>query len=212
VSWFSASKTQPASAPHGASEPAAHHSLGFRALTKALGRAGGTSILDLGPALGQNIAFFGQFGCRVHVGDLYRSRLEAGVYTDEEHPQRRYESLLPLANEEGFDVVIAWDLLDYLDAKEVDALMAHLRPALREGALLFAMVSYQKDIPASPIRFRIADHEHLVYETAGAARRPCPRHKLPDLERHLPGFKIDSSFLLRNGMQEYLWAYRQPLA
>jgi hypothetical protein len=210
VSWFSASKSKPASAPAGAPEPAAHHSLGFRALTRVLRRGGGASILDLGPALGQNIAFFGQFGCRVHVGDFYRSRLEAGVFTDEDHPARQYARLLPLAADERFDVVIAWDLLDYLEPKDVDALVAHLAPTLHDGTLLFAMVSYQKEIPASPMRFRIADDEHLIYETGGAARRPCRRHKLPDLERHLPGFKIDSSFLLRNGMQEYLWAYRTP--
>jgi len=207
VNWF-ASKSKPASTPTAASEPAAHHSLGFRALTRALRRDGGSSILDLGPALGQNIAFFGQFGSRVHIGDLYRSRLEVGVRADDEHPGRHLARLLPIESGEAFDVVIAWDLLDYLEPKEVDALIAHLAPALREGALLFAMVSYQKEIPASPIRFRIVDSEHLVYETHGAARRSCPRHKQPDLERHLRGFKIDSSFLLRNGMQEYLWAYR----
>jgi hypothetical protein len=81
-------------------------------LTRALRRDGGTSILDLGPALGQNIAFFGQYGSRVHVGDLYRSRLEAGIHTDEEHPERRWDHLLPLSADEGFDVIIAWDLLD----------------------------------------------------------------------------------------------------
>jgi len=211
VSWFSPPREKPASAPAAAPEPAAHHSLGFRALTRSLSADGGTSVLDLGPALGQNIAFFGRYGCRVHIGDLHRSRLEIGPLTkDDEHPERYFSRLLPLTAGERFDVVVAWDLLDYLEARELSALTEHLRPSLHDGTLFFAMVSYHKEIPATPIRFRVADAEHLVYEIQGSARRPCPRHKQPDLERHLPGFRIDSSFLLRNGMQEYLWAYRAP--
>src|SRR4029453_6237273 len=107
--WFTASKSKPASAPSAAPEPAAHHSLGFRALTRALRRDGGSSILDLWPALGQNIAFFGHYGCRVHIGDLYRSRVEIGVHTDEEHPAGKFARLLPLEKGEAFYLLIAVD-------------------------------------------------------------------------------------------------------
>ncbi len=209
MSWFTTSKDKKPASASSTSEPVSHHSLGFRALTRSLRQEGGSSILDLGPALGQNIAFFGRYGCRVHVGDLHRSRLEVGVFDKEnEHPERYFAKLLPLSEGESFDVIVAWDLLDYLVAPEVTGLIAHLRPTLHEGTLLFSTVSYQKEIPANPTRFRIADDEHLIYEPTGSGRRPCPRHKQPDLERSMPGFRIDSSYLLRNGMQEYLWAYK----
>ena len=74
------------------------------------------------------------------------------------------------------------------------------------GATLFALISILKQIPAEPMRFRILDQETLAYEARTAATRPCPRYAPAELNELLRGFRLDRSFLMRHGIQEYLFA------
>ena len=97
-----------------------------------------------------------------------------------------------------FAYVIADDELR-VDEGAFVALMHHLAAHGSDG---FVVCGTTGEAPT------LADDEHLIYESTGSGRRPCPRHKQPDLERSMPGFRIDSSYLLRNGMQEYLWVYK----
>ena len=72
------------------------------------------------------------------------------------------------------------------------------------GALLFALISYHKTIPAQPYRFRIKDEQHLIYERRTGADRPSPRLAPAEVTGLLKGFRVDRSFLLKHGIQEYL--------
>ena len=56
------------------------------------------------------------------------------------------------------------------------------------------------------MRFRILDQEHLAYEIRTASLRPCPRYAPAELNELLRGFRLDRSFLMRHGTQEYLFA------
>jgi hypothetical protein len=122
----------------------------------------------------------------------------------------RLGELLKFPADTQFDAVLAWDLLNYLDRREVAALARHVAPLCRSGALLFAMVSILKQAPAEPLRFRILDDgEHLSYEARTAAERPCPRYAPAELAELLRGFRLDRSYLMRHGVQEYLFARDQ---
>jgi hypothetical protein len=114
--------------------------------------------------------------------------------------------LLEFPADTRFDAVLAWDLLNYLERDEVAALARQLEHYCRPGALLFALISILKTIPDEPQRFRILDKETLAYESRSAAVRPCPRYAPAELNELLRGFQLDRSFLLRHGMQEYLFS------
>jgi hypothetical protein len=66
-------------------------------------------------------------------------------------------------------------------------------------------VSDQPQIPAEPTLFRIIDSEQISYESRTAKMKSCPRHQPRDLSRLISGFDISHSFLLRNGIQEFLF-------
>lgn len=116
-----------------------------------------------------------------------------------------FSQLLAFPDETRFDAVLIWDLINYLERREVAALARQLARFCRPGAMLFAQISILKQIPAEPLRFRILDREHLAYETRTAAVRPCPRYAPAELNELLRGFRLDRSFLMRHGTQEYLF-------
>ena len=61
-----------------------------------------------------------------------------------------------------------------------------------------------KTIPAQPYRFKIKDEQHLVYDRRTPTERPSPRLAPAEVTNLLKGFRVDRSFLLRHGIQEFL--------
>ena len=115
-----------------------------------------------------------------------------------------FSEFLALPEDTRFDVVLAWDLFDYLQRKELATFAEQLRTYTNRGALIFALISYHKTIPAQPYRFRIKDEQHLIYERRTGAERPSPRLAPAEVTNLLKGFRVDRSFLLKHGIQEYL--------
>jgi hypothetical protein len=87
--------------------------------------------------------------------------------------------------------------------------MARLTPACRPEAPALVLVSTRRQIPSVPARYRILDRERVAGEDRPERMRPSPRYTQADLARMAPGFTVKSSFLLRNGVQEYL-LFRTP--
>jgi len=186
------------------SGPEVYRSLALPAVLAALSRGPKLNVLDLGPAIGGNVERLSEFGCKLFIEDLFGSKaavpageLDANFFTQ------------LIAPPEGtqFDLVLAWDLFNYLDHKELVHLADRLRRFCRPGSLLFALVSIHKTIPAQPIRFRFHgnDTDQLVYERRTQVDRPGPRFASGELNDILRGFRVDRSFLLRHGIQEYLY-------
>jgi len=198
------------SPPASGSEPSREHQ--SLALPLLLGQLGGglrRRVLDLGPAVGANVAFFANRSCRVHIADLQQSLFPSG----EAKPalsSEAFEAVLraDLPTAETFDVILAWDLLNYLEDSRIRLLSRHLAQRCPPGSLLLVLISNRKEIPDRPSRFEILDQDHLVYEIETTLRRDGPQYKEALLHRCLPEFEVESTFLLRNGIQEYLFARR----
>lgn len=216
MSWFSSlrgagSRKESAAKGSGAQTqtaedgPEIHRSLALPAVFSALSRGHKLNVLDLGAALGSNVERLSEFGCRLDIEDLYASK-SAAAEGGSLGPEFFAQFLAP-AEGKQFDLVLAWDLFNYLDRKELAALGGRLRQFCRPGALVFALVSYHKTIPAQPIRFRFIDQDQdqLIYERRTTAERPSPRFAPAEFNELLRGFRVDRSFLLRHGIQEYLF-------
>ncbi|HLX08226.1 MAG TPA: class I SAM-dependent methyltransferase [Thermoanaerobaculia bacterium] len=133
-----------------------------------------------------------------------------GGESDEPGLAGHFAELLTFPEETRFDAVLTWDLINYLERREVAALARQLARFCRPGAQLFALISILKQIPAEPMRFRILDQEHLAYESRTSSQRPCPRYAPAELAELLRGFRLDRSFLMRHGIQEYLFTREEP--
>ena len=69
------------------------------------------------------------------------------------------------------------------------------------------MGSIGKEMPATPTKFKLVDAETLTYTPGSAELRPSPRYAPRDLTLLMSGFRIKCSYILRNGMQEYVFVH-----
>ena len=184
-------------------EPEVHRSLALPALFDAMSRSPKVNVLDLGSAVGTNVEYLSRFGCRLSIEDLFASRSAAAEEGD--LGPDFFARLLTVPEGTQFDIVLAWDLYNYLSRKELRHLAAALRRLCRPGALVFSLMWIHKTIPAQPIRFRIQGPDQLLYERRTAVERPGPRFPPAELNQAMIGFRVDRTFLLRHGIQEYLF-------
>lgn len=176
-------------------------------------------VIDLGPALGENISFLAEsFPCSVEVVDLFAS-LPALAGTD---PEGTIDQALP-ADGEPADLVLAWDVLNYLSKEQFRAAGRRLAQRCRPGATLFAMIVTAPDMPHRPGSYLLRHSRagggrggtgagqpvessiELLYRHEGeAGRRAAPRFRPAEVDAMLPGFSVRRSMLLRHGIQEFL--------
>lgn len=161
-------------------------------------------VLDLGAALQANIEFLTGLRAVVHVADLARDLPAAGGPDPAAAVGPRLLEALRVEPPTRFDLVLAWDLVNYLPPPALAALAATLSERTRRDSLLLALVWNRPEMPGLPMRFRILDRGRLSYEGATRSLLPAPRYREHDLERLLEGFRVERTFLLRSGLQEYL--------
>jgi hypothetical protein len=186
-----------------------HSSLALQALLPQLGRGGERRVLDLGPAVGANVSFFAKRTCTLFIADLHHTLFPASPLLSRRQ-QRSFDATLlgELPDRGPFDLVLAWDLLNYLTHDEISALGDRLSELSAPGAVLFALIATRKQMPNRPMTFSILGPDQLEYELDNSVTRSAPQYKEPDLSRAMPAFTVESTYLLRNGMQEYLFAHR----
>ena len=201
-----------ASSSHAADSPPADgvsKSPGLELLTRRVASLGRPRILDLGPPREPTVQYFSQYPCVIHIEDLLRTLAEdPGMSAPEE--ERDVEGAVDRAIVHGddvrFDAVLGWDLFDYLDAATVRAVTRRIASYCRTGTILFIMSSNHESIPSEPGRFTIVDERHLRFERIGVVGRTGPGYSPRGLERIMPDFRLQHSFLLGGGMQDYIFS------
>lgn len=183
-----------------------YRSLGLKELCQRLEGSTGCSILDLGPARGANLAFWSRFSPSIHVADLYTSMpLPPKPEDDTQGLPWNWVDILGVSPGAQFDVVLTWDLFNYIHADTLPHLTRHLRTLCRPAGLVFSLLFDMHEMKAAPTVYRIVDDEHLAYEFRTQEQKPCPRHQPRDVTRIMQGFRTANSFLLRHGVLEYLF-------
>jgi hypothetical protein len=176
VAWFSASPS-----PAERAAPPGHRSQALKALLDSLRPESRSTVLDLGPPLAGNIEFLSALSCRVRIADLHRSLCAESIENRQaEAMDATLARLLPLAPDEHFDAMLAWDVFDYMRPDQVSSLMARLTTACRPEALVLVLASTRRQIPAAPLRYRILDHESMAGDGPLDPLRAGPRHGQPD--------------------------------
>jgi hypothetical protein len=183
--------------------------LAFKVLLESMAGIKRPRVLDLGAAVGTNVSFFSTYCCRLHICDLYSSIVEARAAgtLDLDDFDRHLATQIPDPESEPFDLILAWDLFDYFNSSELALLGSQLAGRCKTGGHIFALVSAKKRIPALPTCYHIVSSEILRYNPTTRAERHCPQYKQPDLARALPNLDVETSFLLRHGVQEYVFCY-----
>jgi SAM-dependent methyltransferase len=124
-------------------------------------------ILDLGSTSPTNITFFTGRGHKIYSEDLLVASTEPHLVTKDEQgavvlDSRKFLAdnlLYPAAH---FDVVLCWNLADYLDESLVRPVMGRLWSVLKPGGMLLAFFHTKDAGPDSPCyRFHIIGKDTL---------------------------------------------------
>ncbi len=203
----------------GRSAPASlvHPTYALRPLLRRLRRIEHAQVLDLGAAEDVNLEFFSRLGGRVSVEDLIDDLprpLEKRTVTR----VRRARAVSPPPSllgerrpeEELFDLVLCWDLLDLLSPEAAAGLVRELRSRLRPRGMVWALFeSRTASSPGCLRRFRILGEESLEHRLQ--PELPVARlvHPNRDILAMFDGFEVVCSTFLRVGLREMLFARAQ---
>jgi hypothetical protein len=120
--------------------------------------------------------------------------------------RQRAETLLPARGGELMDIVLCWDLINYLNQPALNAVMECIALRCKRGALAHGLVYYSaKAMPERPSTFLPLDAQRIIQRVTPGRERPAPRYSPEDLARCMPRYSVERGRLLRNGMQEFLF-------
>ncbi len=175
----------------------------FRSVIERLHGGGRWVILDLGAAQSGTVSLFGQFRCRLEIADIGP---DIELLNSAENPAEMAETLLPARREEPVDIVLCWDLLNYLTRPAITALMDGVARRSRPETLLHGLIVYSAQrMPVRPGRYLPTEDARLLSVGASLEQRDAPRYSPEDLALAMPLFTVERAMLLRNGMQEFLF-------
>ena len=187
-------------------KPATFNAPLFRSVAERLDTGGRWVLLDLGAAHRQSVAFFNQYHCHLDVADLGEGLPELNAETDPGRLELAAEALLPMRHDEPTDIVLCWDVLNYLERPALTAMISRLADRARPGTLVHALIVYSdKYMPAQPGNYIPLDDCTLFDLSAYHDERPAPRYTPVDLQACFKGYVMDRAVLLSNGMQEFLF-------
>jgi len=170
---------------------------GIEALFDGVSQDGAHAILDFGSSASQTFRVHNRFARRIHF---------AGLLADPPHGPGLTEILRNLQppSEEGFDLVLVWNLLDLLTPSERDELIGRIHQITAAGARLYVLVDASGAPTTHPMSFHLLGTDRVRQEQT-APRQPLRSPLLPaDVERVLSPFRVIHAFTLRAGYREYV--------
>jgi len=163
-------------------------------------------VIDLGSAHSATIRAFAEFRCRIEIVELADGLDSLNGEIDPRRIRQRADALLPARGRELTDVVLCWDLINYLNQPALTAVMECIALRCKRGAFAHGLVYYTgKVMPERPSTFIPLDDQRIVQHVTPGRERPAPRYSPEDLARCMPRYTVERGRLLRNGMQEFLF-------
>ena len=165
-------------------------------------------LLDLGPAVGSNLTFFGeQLGCKIFIEDLFRD-------LDHHVQQGRLDALpgfcltrFPQADR-SIDGILCWDIFDYLDRSAAVVLARELTRLLNVDGVLLGFFATVVASGTRYTKFVIEDETNLRQRPYQGARSKQQVLLNRDIIRLFEGLRVSESFLLKTNVREIL--FRKP--
>jgi hypothetical protein len=169
----------------------------------------GLSILDLAGASQENINFITNLGHRLYSEDFVRSLDDVfgGKGPADETDQARIDQFLRQTlnfENEQFDGVLAWDVLQYMTPALLTATLDRLRAIVRPNSYLLSYFHSDEKAQQVPFySFRIQDQQHVLLAQRGM-RKPAQIFNNRSLEKLFQKFESVKFFLTREQLREVI--------
>ena len=151
-------------------------SSGLRELARMLQSEEPLCVLDLGSTSAANIRYLTERGHKIYSEDLLEASTDPEVVTKDTDGQRLvdhksfFSENLAYSNAQ-FDLVLCWNLADYLDENLVKPVVARLWSVMKPGAVLLAFFHTREAGPDAPCyRYHIVSPDILEMQHVRAQR------------------------------------------
>lgn len=170
---------------------------GVAALLGGLRETGGHAVLDMGPAVDENLRIYGRFARRVRFADLLKALPSGASWAVALRD-------VPQHPEQAYDLVLTWNLLDRMVPEQRHLLVERLLEITAPGARLYFAVDTSGERTTHPFRFRLLDEGRVLQEVVGAPHPAWPPILPAEMERLIEPFHVTQAFVLRIGVREYV--------
>jgi SAM-dependent methyltransferase len=216
---FFRSSSNPAAVP-AASQKLTRRSSGIAEILRPLNSQEGLCVLDMGSTSANNIRFFTQKGHKNYSEDLLRASLDPALRIQDEEGKTVLDSKKFL--EENlvypnalFDIVLCWNLPDYMEESLVKPTVDRLWSVLKPGGLLLVFFHTRDAGPDSKCyRYHVTGTDTLDMQeiklpvTGRAGEKSSPRLQRVFNNRHIENLFRDFTsikfFLARDAIREVL--------
>lgn len=165
-------------------------------------------ILDLSPANTDTLDFFSPYRCRLHLPGC-RDTLLTQVTAEAQEPAtwtQLFNTCLPWPEPApaSLDLLLLWDLPNYLNEPGVRALIDYLAPCFSARTALHMYIHTRQTMPVTPCNYRITGEQQVQIETFSAWTAVSPVYYQERLHKLFAPFRVERGMLLANGLQEYV--------
>jgi hypothetical protein len=163
-------------------------------------------LLDLGPVVGGNVAFFGdRLSCKLVIEDLHED-IEAAWRRGS---TAELAAVLTARVRDSVDApvhgILCWDVFDYLDRPTAAALAACLVDVLRPRGVLHGQFTTLSTDATSRTKFIVESETALKCRAEAATPIRRVGRQIGEITRLFPGFTAVDSVLLQNQTRECLF-------
>ena len=162
-------------------------------------------LIDFGPVIGTNVAFFGeQLGCKLFIEDL--------ATEIDKHTRARTRDLLPETLGKRFtqadgtvDGVLCWDIFDFLEVAAAKALARDIVRVLKPGGAVMGFFCTKATERVPFTKYEIveasASLRHRHHSGSGGPKFVLQNR---DIIKMFDGLTVSESFLLKSNTREIL--------
>ena len=171
----------------------------------ALSHHDGPVLVDFGPVIGTNVAFFGEhLGCKLFIEDLATEidkQVRAGAR------EALADSLVKRFTQAdaSVDGVLCWDIFDFLDMSAARAVARQVVRVLRPGGAVMGFFCTKAQERAPFTKFEIIEAQQSLRHRHHAGTGG-PKFVLQnrDIIKMFEGLHVSESFLLKSNTREIL--------
>jgi len=165
-------------------------------------------ILDVNPANQLQLDYFSRVHCKLFLPGCGQQLLAMDIdkYDTATKMNRELVKNLQLYknNKAHLNMIMLWDLPNYLDTRLLNELIQYLLPHAQDHVMLHVYIQTRESMPEIPGHYTFHGDNKIWVENNSHKTIPCPMYYKEALQKILSPFFVQKGVLLSNGLQEYL--------
>jgi hypothetical protein len=164
------------------------------------------TVLEIGPALPETVAYFASFRCRLHFVDLYEEsflRDRQGELSEKEL-RHGFEECLQFPDGSRIDICLFGDFLSFLNDRALRAFNSALRPWIHARTRAHGFGVHHMAVKLEHQQYGIIDNDTLSIRSRRSGKMPYHPHSQVEMAEMLNCFAFERGLLLPSGKLEML--------